>query len=288
MKHEVFMNILWHLPRSMAHKILYRKRMNKKLDLKNPKDFNEKIQWLIVNEYGKREAELADKNLVKEYVRNLKIENLFIPKTYKIYSNANEIKLNELPEKFVLKSNNGSGDVFICTSKDKFYNNINKVRTILNKNISSNFAKMHLEYQYSYIKPCIIAEEYLNDKIHKNPLDYKFYCFNGKVSSVLVCSNREDGLKFDDFDLEWNDLDYTFLENKSNQKIEKPKKLQQMIKIAEELSKDIPFVRIDLYEINEKIYFGEYTFSPAAGLISHYKEEALIKLGNLLDIDLYK
>lgn len=287
MKHKIFMTILCLLPKKLAHKILYKKKMGKRLNLKEPQDFNEKIQYLIVNKYGKKEAKLADKNLVKKYVKQLNINNLLIPKTYNIYINANEINIDELPEKFVLKCNNGSGDVFICNSKDEFCEHFEDIKKILNKNVSSDFSKVCLEYHYSYIEPCIIAEEYLNDKLHKNPLDYKFYCFNGKVKSILVCSNREKKLKLDDFDLEWNNLDYTYDKYKSNEKIEKPKKLQEMINIAEQLSKDMPFVRVDLYEINEKIYFGEYTFSPAGGLIYYYKEDALNKLGKLIDLNNY-
>ena len=133
-----------------------------------------------------------------------------------------------------------------------------------------------------------MAEEYLDDGEHKNPIDYKIYCFNGKPESVLVCSNREDRLKLNDFSLDWDELDYTKPEYRSPEAFKEPKHLKEMAYIAEQLSKNIPFVRIDLYEIGDKIYFGEYTFTPAAGLIKYYKQETLDKLGEKLDLSLYK
>ena len=169
--------VLWCLPKSVTHKYLYHKKFKKKLNLKKPKDFNEKLQYLIVYKYGKKEGKLADKLLVKEYVKNLKIENLYIPKTLKVYNDVDEIDISALPEKFVLKCNHGSGNVFVCNDKSKF--NIEEAKRMLNASLKKNFAKGTFEYHYKYIKPVIIAEEYLEDGMGKNPLDYKFYVFNG-------------------------------------------------------------------------------------------------------------
>lgn len=284
-------NILWCLPYSLTHKYLYYKKFKLKLDLNNPKNFNEKIQYLIVKKYGKKEGLLADKYLVKEYVKNLKIDNLNIPKTLKVYSNAEEIDISDLPDKFVLKCNHGSGNVFVCDDKENF--NIEEAKKILNENLKSNFAKHTYEYHYKFIKPLIIAEEYLDDGTGKNPLDYKFYVFNGKCDRVLVCSERDKKLRLDDYDLEWNILDDTLPVYKSAKVIDKPKKLDIMIKIAEELCKKngeliIPFARVDLYDLDGKIYFGEYTFTPACGLIDYYDDKTLNELGKKLDLTKYE
>ena len=268
------------------HKKLYRTCVGKELEIKNPKDFNEKIHWLILNAYGKKEGKLADKQLVKTYVENLHINGLKIPTTLTTYKNADRIDLDELPEQFVLKCNHFSGNVFICRDKTTF--DFETAKEQLNADIKKDFSTINKEYHYSYIKPLIIAEEYLDDKKHQNPVDYKIYCFNGKAESILLCSNRENKLKLNDFDLDWNELDYTTSEYRSRARIERPKHLKKMITMAEKLSKNIPFVRVDLYEINDDIYFGEYTFTPGAGIITYYKQNALDYLGSKLNLEDYK
>lgn len=260
--------------------------MGKELNLVNPKDFNEKIHWLILNCYGKKEGKLADKELVKKYVANLAVDGLKVPKTLKTYKNANDIDLDELPEKFVLKCNHFSGDVFICKDKKKF--DLEAVKKRLNEVLRKDFADINLEYHYSYIKPLIMAEEYLDDGEHKNPVDYKIYCFNGKAESILFCSDRENGVRFDEYDLDWNRLDYTTEKYKSGKKFRRPKNLEKMIKIAEELSRGLLFVRVDLYDVGGEIYFGEYTFTPAAGVIEYYKQGALDHLGKKINLNKYQ
>ena len=271
--------------RIKAHSDLYASVFGKKLNIDSPVDFNEKIHWLILNYYGKNEGDLADKECVKNYVSRMNIDGLKIPKTLKTYKSVDDIDLRELPEKFVLKCNHFSGDVFICKDKKNFDLDFAKKR--LNEILKKDFADVNLEYHYSYIEPLIMAEEYLDDNEHKNPLDYKIYCFNGKAESILVCSNREEKLKLNDFDLNWNELDYTTDEYRSKIKIARPKKLKKMIRIAETLAKGIPFVRVDLYEIGDEIYFGEYTFTPGAGIIKYYKQGALDYFGAKIDIEWY-
>ena len=158
----------------------------------------------------------------------------------------------------------------------------------MEKSLKEDFSKRYFEKQYSYIKPVIIAEEYLNDSVNKNPTDYKFYCADGYVDGLLVCTERDKETRLDHYDLNWNKLNYTFEKFASNKKIEKPSEFEEMIKIASKISKGIPFVRVDLYEINGKIYFGELTFSPAAGLNDVYNEEGQKHLGDLIDLEKYK
>lgn len=275
-------HFLYLLPKKWGRKLLYRILMKKELNLENPRDFNEKINWLMVYEHGEREGELADKVLVKEIIKKQNIPDLHIPKTYKVYKNANEIDMDELPNQFVLKCNHACGNVFICTDKSNF--NLDEAKTVLNEDLKRNYAFETLEYHYKYINPLIMAEEYLNDSINKNPIDYKFYCFNGKADNILICSNRDEDLKLDDYDLSWNLRDYTYDDYKANVNFKKPKNLNRMIEIAEELSHDHIFVRVDLYEINGNIYFGELTFTPFNGIINYYRPEILELLGDKLKL----
>ena len=143
---------------------------------------------------------------------------------------------------------------------------------------------MNFEYHYKYIKPCIICEEYLKDKNYYMPIDYKIYCFNGKADCILVCTEREKNLRLDYYDLNWNYLNYSKKEYRNNTKLEKPKNLQEMIKIAEKLAGDNIFVRVDLYNINGKIYFGELTFTPCAGTVYYNTQEALNYFGEKLKV----
>ena len=187
---KISRRFFWVLPARFAHSVQYRIERHKKLRLDGDgRDFNEKLQYLIVYKFGKKEGSLADKCLVKKYVEGLRIGGLEIPKTLKVYHDANDIKVDELPEKFVLKCNHSSGDVIICDDKRSF--NLEKNKKILDRKLREKLARKTLEYHYNYIKPLIMAEEYLDDGTGKNPLDYKFYVFNGKCDRILVCSERE-------------------------------------------------------------------------------------------------
>ncbi len=273
--------ILWRLPPRIGHKYLYKKRMNKKLNLDTPKDFNEKIHYLLIYKYGKRETNCTDKYLVRNYIKQKGYSTL-LTELYGIYNNFDEIQLEKLPEKFVLKTNHSCKDVFICIDKNKF--DFEKAKEVLNKKLKENYAKKKLEYHYSNIKPIIMCEEYIDDGSGEAPKDYKFFCFNGKVYSILVCSNRTINIEQNWYDTNWNELDYTLEKYKNNAKHEKPINLEEMIKIAENLSKEFIFVRVDLYNSNGKIYFGELTFSPAAGFIRFVKQEVLDEYGKLIEI----
>lgn len=279
---DEFYSLRYSLPKDVGRKYIYKKKMGKELNLDDPKDFNEKINWLIVNEYGENEAKYTDKRLVKELVAAYDIPDLHVAELYKTYRDVDEIDLDELPERFVLKCNHVSGRAFICTDKKTF--DLDKAKQHLSKLLNLNYAVVGLEYHYKYIEPCIIAEEYLDDKEHERPLDYKFYCFAGKVDNILLCSERDTEVRLDDFDLDWNLRRYSFEEYLSDRSFEKPKNLKRMIEIAETLGKGHTFVRVDLYEINGKIYFGELTFTPGNGMITHYKQETLDLLGSKINL----
>ena len=282
--YKIIIYLLNFLSRKKARKILYFLRFKKKLNLSNPKDFNEKINWLMYYKYGKKESDLTDKFRVKDIIKDLSIKDLNIPKTLRVYQNANDINLVDLPEQFVLKCNNGCGGVFICTDKNIF--DLESAKKRLNENLKKDFSKENFEFHYSEIKPCILCEEYLKDKIYINPIDYKFYCFNGKVDSLLVCSNREKDLKLNHFDTNWEQCDFVLDEYKSHELIEKPENFYKMIEIAEKICQklELKFRRVYLYNINGNIYLGELTFTPAMGMIKYYNQNALNYLGSKMSI----
>lgn len=288
MKHKIKILLLRLLPKKTAHKLIFKKYMGENLNLKNPKTLNEKIQWLILNEYGQKEGKLSDKNMVKKYIESLKIENLNIPKTILTFKDINEFYKYEtaLPNEFVLKTNHGSGDVYIVNDKNRA--NVNQYLRKLKNNLSESYVNNKLEYHYSYIDPVIMVEEYLNDNSFERPLDYKFFCYNGYVDCVMVCSSRGANTKKDFFDKNWNHLDYSKKKLWSLNPIAKPKNLNEMFEIVSKISKNFPFVRIDLYNINGKIYFGEMTFTPAAGISSSYTKEGDLHLGKFIDIEKIK
>lgn len=276
-----YYNILWLLPKDTATKIRYRIATHHKLDLKDPKDFNQKVLYLLVKKYGERETKCADKYLMRDYIKEKGLDS-FLPKLYGVYDDAKKINFSELPEEYVLKPNNGCGNVIIHKKGDS----IDKEEVIkkLNKALKRNFAKKTLEYQYKDIKPLIICEEYLKEDGMINPIDYKFYGFRGHVECILLCTERENRVKWDYYDTNWNKLDYSKEIYRSNKEHKRPQNLDKMIEVASKLSEDFPFVRVDLYNINGKIYIGEMTFTPCAGIIKDITQEALDYLGKLIKI----
>lgn len=281
---KVEKSILWFFPKEVAHKVFYKRLTGENLNLIQPKNFNEKIQWLIVNKYGSELSPFVDKYLVRDYVKN-KGYKKHLPKLLGVYKNTESIDISKLPNKFVLKANHGAGYDFhsICTSK-KDYDYKSEFKK-LSKSLKKNYAKVSLEYHYSYITPRIICEEYLEDEQQTPLLDYKLFCFHGKVKCILVCSER-NGTNFtrDYYDREWNYLDYTKEEYRHKNGHEKPKNLKKMFDIAEDLAESFSFVRVDFYNIEGDIYFGEMTFSPAAGKNMTYNDYGLKKLGEYLSI----
>ena len=247
----------YYLPKKMAHNLLFKNKFGRKINWDNPTLYSEKLHYLLATAYGKKEAYYADKILVREYIKQLGYENI-LPKIYGIWNNVNEINKNELPNKFVLKTNHGCGTNYysICKNKDNF--DWQKELKKLDESMKINYAKSHCEYHYKYIKQKVYAEEYLEQEGYARPLDYKLYCFNGKVEIILVCTDRDSSTKYNYYDRNWNKLDIVKEKYKSNKIVDKPKNLLELIKIGEDLSKLFKFARIDFYYINDKIYFSEH------------------------------
>lgn len=245
-------------------KIKYRIIMNKKLNLNNPETFNEKLQWLKLYDRKPEYTNMVDKYEAKKYVENIIGEEYIIP-TLGVWEKFEDIDFEKLPNQFVLKPTHTSGNVFICKDKNKI--DYKKLKKEVNQWLKRKYYYIHREWPYKNIQPRILCEKYIEEKGMKILNDYKFFCFNGKVKTILVCSNRNGDFKNTDFyNVTWNKMNFTRENYTNNTKIiEKPKKLEEMINISETLAKDIPFVRVDLYEVDKKVFFGELTFYPSSG-----------------------
>lgn len=274
------------LPNKQYLHLVFWATLGKKLNLKNPKTFNEKIQWLKLYDHDPRYTMMADKYLVKQYVAS-KIGKQYVIPSFGVWDSANEIDFDLLPEQFVLKCNHNSGKgMFIC--RDKSLINRERIISDLNEGLKQNYFLQGREWCYKNIPRKIIAEEYLNNTETDNAelWDYKVMCFNGKVLCSFVCTDRMNGngLKVTFFDNEWNVLPFERHYPKSRKTILKPNNFEKMKLLAEKLANDIPFVRVDFYEINGHIYFGEMTFYPGNGMEEFSPESADYEIGSWLII----
>ena len=226
------------------------------------KYFGEKIQYLKL--YGNLEkySDFSDKYKVREYVSS-KIGKEYLIPLLGVYNKPEEINYSALPNKFVLKANHGCGYNIIVRDKDNI--NVSKINKKLAKWLKEDYYKIKKEYQYKDIERKIICEEFISDENDKL-LDYKFFCFDGNPEFLAVYSDRNDGHEIKLDDLEWNDLNLKETKIKNYKgKFEKPENFEKMIEISKRLSKDFQFVRVDLYNVSGKIYFGELTFTHASG-----------------------
>ena len=282
----IFKYLLFSLiPDKLFLKLKYRIKFKRSLNLKNPKTFNEKIQYLKLFDRRKVYTQMVDKYEAKKYVSNIIGDNYLIP-TLGVYNNFDKIVVEDLPKKFVIKCTHDSGSTIVVKNKDEF--NIEKIKNNICKRLNFNYYYMHREWPYKDVKPRIIIEQYMEDKRDKSMHDYKFFCFNGEPKYCLVCTDRDTNLKETFFDLNWNIAPFKRPNHAIDNTIEKPKNLKLMIELSRKLSKDLPFVRVDFYEINGKVYFGELTFYPASGFNKFEPEEWDKKLGDLIDLSMVK
>lgn len=253
------------------------------LNLENPQTFNEKLQWLKLHDRKPEYTKMADKYEAKKWAASIIGEEYIIP-TFGVYDNFDEINFDELPEQFVLKCNHDCGSIIIVRDKNKF--DKAHAKKFLNKRLKRNYFWQGREWPYKNIKPRIIAEKYMKNPGADELIDYKFMCFNGQVKCSFVCSDRfsSSGLKVTFYDKNWNMMPFERHYPKSKTPIEKPKCYDEMLKIAEKLSVHIPFIRIDIYEINGSIYLGELTFFPGGGMEEFTPIEWDYKLGDWLKL----
>lgn len=256
--------------------------MHKKLNLNPPQTFNEKLQWLKLHDRHESHTQLVDKYEVKKVVEKLLGKEFIIP-TIGIYNNFDEIDANSLPDKFVIKCTHNSGNVCICKDKKTFDWNV--ARKKITKSLKHNFFWTSREYPYKNVKPRIIIEENINDSDTKSINDYKFFCFNGEPKMLLIASNREVDVKFDLFDMEFNHCPFKkTYDNLATTPLQKPALFEELKEVAAKLSKGFPHVRIDLYQVGNKIYFGEYTFFDNAGYEGFVPEKWDTIIGDWIDL----
>lgn len=263
-------------------KIIYRFRMGRSLNLKNPKSLSEKINYINLYDNNELACKGADKYKSREYVEQLGYGE-YLVKLIGVYDNVNDIDFAKLPNKFVLKCTHGCGYNIIC--QDKSTLDIEMVKNKINIWMKEQYGYRGGEFHYNKITPKIICEKYiegLDDE--KLPIDYKIHCFNGKPIFTLCCSNREKSLKLDVYDKNWNKIDAITESYKSNKDIEKPRDYKKMLEIAEKLSQGTKIVRIDFYELNGKALLGELTFTPAAGRPNYFIKEFDERIGEYISI----
>lgn len=264
-------------PTKVLIKYKYKKIFGKQPDLKNPKTLNEKLQWKKIYDKNPLHIICADKYAVRSYIKN-KIGRKYLIPLLDSTSDPCKINFNKIPTPFIIKTNHGSGQIIVIKSEK----DINKKQIIkkCKKWLKSNLYYLTREPQYKNIKPRILIEKLLLTSKGKVPEDYKIYCFDGKVEFILVVKDRFQNKTLSYFNTKWKLLPFSWCELKNNKpryraskSIPKPKNLNKMIKIAEKLSKEFDYVRVDLYSINNKIYFGELTFTPGAGFDKFFPDK---------------
>lgn len=265
----------------------YEAIFGKRLNLDNPQTFNEKLQWLKLYDRNSEYTIMVDKYKVRDYIKEKIGEEYLIP-LIGVWDNPDDIDFDALPDKFVLKCNHNSG-LGMCICKDKSKLNIENVKSELKKGLAQDYYLTGREWPYKNVPRKIIAEKYMTDTSDSSDFtDYKFFCFNGYVDCVMVCLERSSGdTKFYFFDSNWNlkRLNTRGKNAPDGFTISKPSQMDKMFEIAAKLSKGLPFVRIDLYQSNDHIYFGEITFFPDSGFDANLLPETDKYFGNLIHLE---
>ena len=265
-------------------RLKYYSKFGKYPDLKNPKTFNEKLQWLKLHDRKDVYTTMVDKYEAKEYVAKIIGEKYVIP-TLGIYNKFDEINFDELPNQFVIKCTHDSGGLVIVKDKRNF--NINDARKKIEKSLKKNYYNFGREWPYKNVKPRIIVEKYMEDSKNKSMRDYKFFCFNGNPEIMYISEGLENHstahMSFYDMNFNLTDCkrkDYKLLEYKP----EVPVNFEKMKNFSKKLSAGIPHLRVDFYEINGNLYFGELTFFTCSGMIPFKDEKWNVKLGEKIDL----
>lgn len=260
------------LPDKTYLRCIYYLECGHQLNLDNPERYNEKLQWLKLYYRDPLWTTMADKYRVKELVRK-QVGSEYVVPCLGVWNRAEDIEWDSLPNQFVLKTNHDSGNngVFICRDQSKL--DRAKWTKRINASLKRDTSIPGREWPYRDVKRCVFAEEYLEDATGELR-DYKFFCFDGVVKYLFIATERQSGgeVKFNYFDADFNDLGIVQHHPMSEKKIEKPKMFEQMKELAAKLSKGLPEVRVDLYEVNGKIYFGEYTFFHHGGVVPFHPD----------------
>jgi len=266
------------LPDKPYLKLIYWSATGKKLDINNPKTFNEKLQWLKLYDRKPEYSIYVDKYEVRSYIERTIGKEYLIP-LIGLYNKVDEIKWDKLPQRFVIKCTHGSGTNIICTDKDKL--DLEEAKKKLRKWMKKNWYWSGREWPYKNVKPRIICEEFISEN-DDPPMDYKVLCFNGKAKLIEVHINRFGNHKQDFYTIDWNKTNISQKKSISSIVLDKPLVLDKMIELSEMLARDKYHVRIDWYVIFNKLYFGEITFYDGSGLCPFDSEDDDLLLGNML------
>lgn len=277
--HKLFSN-------EFMSKLYFKIVLKEKLNLDNPKTFNEKLQWLKLYYYPNNDlvVKCADKYRVREYIKEKGYENILVP-LIGVWESPDYIKWEELPNKFVIKCNHGCAYNLICDNKDEF--DKIKAKNQLNTWLKEDFGAFNIELHYSKIKNHkITCEEFLSE----NLIDYKFFCFNGEPKFIYVSSDliHDRQAKIGFFNLDGSKMELKRDDYANIEEIELPSFYNEMLEIASNLCKEFPFVRVDFFVTNDRYYFAELTFTPSACMMPFNPKEIDLELGNLLDIEVEK
>lgn len=267
----------------LRHK--FKENTGETLDLENPQTFNMKLQWLKLHDRNPLYTTLVDKYAVKEYVSEHIGAEHVIPVIGGPWWSANDIDFDSLPDQFVLKCNHDCGSVVVCTDKSKL--NVNAVRRKLADALGKNYYLQSREWPYKDVRPCIFAEQYMVDDSGRELKDYKFFCFNGKPKCLFIATDRmNEGMetRFDFFDMDFNHLPFTNGHPNAEVQPEKPAHFDEMKFLAGKLSGGIPQVRVDFYEAENEVYFGEMTFYHWGGMMPFDPPEWDYILGAWIDL----
>ena len=257
-----------HLSDEEYLKLLFAAHMDYPLNLETPQTFNEKLQWLKIHDRNPEYTKMVDKYEVKKYVADIIGEEYIIP-TLGVWDRFEDIDFSQLPDQFVLKCTHDSGGIVICKDKSKL--DIKAAKNKINKSLKSNYYYVGREWPYKNVKPRIIAEEYREDSETLDLRDYKFFVFNGVSKAMFIATDRQTAgteIKFDFFDMNFNHLPFQNGHPNAEAVPLKPKNFNKMKELAEKIGDGFPHVRIDFYEANNKVYFGEITFYHFSGFHS--------------------
>lgn len=268
-------------------KIRHLVRFRKRLNLNKPKTLNEKILYLSLCTDTSEWTRLSDKHSVRKYVEDCGL-NKNLVKIYAHWEKEQDIEFKKLPNSFVIKSVQGCGDIILVKNKEDI--DENDIREKLKPMLSERYGALEGGKHYLRINPAIIVEELLPIENGQSLIDYKIWCFNGKPKFILTCSNRfKNGVYLGSYDTEWNyrpnDMIFSKEHPEEKSPLGKPENLEQMLKIAETLAKPFPCVRVDLYNISGKIYFGEMTFTSLGGLMDYYTDDFQKMAGSMIDLN---
>jgi len=282
-------NAFWNylVPDEWSIKHIFRKRVGYDCDLDNPRSFNEKIQWLKLHDHNPLYPLLIDKIRVKEMVSRELGAEYVIPMIGHGYSRFTDIPFDELPEQFVLKCNHDAASTIVCKDKSSF--DFEKAKRKIEKALRTNYYHYDgKQWGYKDIKPQVFVEKYMQNGKDAELNDYKFLMFNGECKCIFLYAERFSGygLKMNSYDSNWNLLPFTRHYLNTNSPIVKPDNLDKMLEVANKLAEMVhnDFVRIDLYDINGRIYFGEFTFYPGGGFEEFYPVEWDYVLGSWINL----